>query len=346
MTTAGIAATSPIAVASKASAMPGATTARLVVCACEMPMKAFMMPQTVPKRPTKGAVEPIVAKTPVPRDMRRAAAASMRDRREVTRSFSPSPDTWSSEPAESAVSSSAARTSRAPGPLLWPSARPAWFSVAALPIACAARRARSLPPRISSDLASHIVQVTKDAKASPIITAFTTMSAAMNMPHGDRSCGRVRDVAVEGPVSIGVVSVGVISAGVVSPGCIAGGTTASGAASAGAGAGAAIAGAAPGCSWAAVPPADRTTDASNAAIKPCLDKGFSLIPTATSLHIADGLAGDGVRKHANLDAENSFEHVANARLTMKHEFTSQQLKRLFESTKSRDAGFASKFETK
>ncbi len=46
--------------------MPGATTARLVVCASEMPMKAFMMPQTVPNRPTNGAVEPIVARTPVP----------------------------------------------------------------------------------------------------------------------------------------------------------------------------------------------------------------------------------------------------------------------------------------
>ena len=39
--------------------MPGATTARLVVCDFEMPMKLFMMPQTVPNRPTKGAVAPM-----------------------------------------------------------------------------------------------------------------------------------------------------------------------------------------------------------------------------------------------------------------------------------------------
>jgi hypothetical protein len=39
MMTAGIAATSPSAVASSASAMPGATTARLVVFDCEMPIK-------------------------------------------------------------------------------------------------------------------------------------------------------------------------------------------------------------------------------------------------------------------------------------------------------------------
>ena len=52
--------------ASNASAMPGATTARLVVWLSEMPMKLFMMPQTVPNSPTKGAVAPIVASTPVP----------------------------------------------------------------------------------------------------------------------------------------------------------------------------------------------------------------------------------------------------------------------------------------
>ena len=58
MTTAGIAATRPSAVASSASAMPGATIARLVVCASEMPMKLFMIPQTVPNSPTNGAVAP------------------------------------------------------------------------------------------------------------------------------------------------------------------------------------------------------------------------------------------------------------------------------------------------
>src|SRR5215470_13687403 len=51
--------------------------------------------------------------------------------------------------------------------------------------ALALRRAK----RSSSHLASQTVQVTSDANASPIITAFTTMSALMNMPHGDRSCG-------------------------------------------------------------------------------------------------------------------------------------------------------------
>ncbi|MOA52869.1 hypothetical protein D3C78_1762350 [compost metagenome] len=39
------------------------------------------------------------------------------------------------------------------------------------------------------DFATQTVQVTSDAKASPIITPFTTQSAAMNMPQGDRLCG-------------------------------------------------------------------------------------------------------------------------------------------------------------
>jgi hypothetical protein len=67
MITAGIAANKPIAVASNASAMPGATTAKLVVCALDMPMKLFMMPHTVPNNPTNGAVAPMVASNPVPR---------------------------------------------------------------------------------------------------------------------------------------------------------------------------------------------------------------------------------------------------------------------------------------
>src|SRR5262249_40744327 len=44
--------------------------------------------------------------------------------------------------------------------------------------------------RSSSVLATHTVQVTSDAKASPMITAFTTRSEFSNMPQGDRSSGR------------------------------------------------------------------------------------------------------------------------------------------------------------
>ena len=41
----------------------------------------------------------------------------------------------------------------------------------------------------SITLVSHTDQVTTEAKARPIITAFTILSAAMNMPIGVRSCG-------------------------------------------------------------------------------------------------------------------------------------------------------------
>ena len=48
--------------ANSASAMPGATTAKLVFLLLAMPWKAVMMPQTVPNSPTKGATEPTVAR--------------------------------------------------------------------------------------------------------------------------------------------------------------------------------------------------------------------------------------------------------------------------------------------
>ncbi len=58
-----MAAMSPIAVANRASAMPGATTASDVVCWPAMARKLVMMPHTVPNRPTKGPAEPTVAST-------------------------------------------------------------------------------------------------------------------------------------------------------------------------------------------------------------------------------------------------------------------------------------------
>ncbi len=80
----------PMAVASSASAMPGATTARLVVCACEMPIKEFMMPQTVPNRPTKGANGADGRQHARAAGHRRPARTSRRVSAEVTRSLTPS----------------------------------------------------------------------------------------------------------------------------------------------------------------------------------------------------------------------------------------------------------------
>ena len=59
----------------------------------------------------------------------------------------------------------------------------AWLSVSI--IVCIRRRTI----KSSIALANQIVQVSTDAKARPTMTALTTMSAAMNMPHGDRSRG-------------------------------------------------------------------------------------------------------------------------------------------------------------
>ena len=60
-------------------------------------MKLFMMPQTVPNRPTKGAVAPMVASTPVPRFMSRPAATSRRASRVAIRSLMPALSTRSAD---------------------------------------------------------------------------------------------------------------------------------------------------------------------------------------------------------------------------------------------------------
>ena len=41
--------------------------------------------------------------------------------------------------------------------------------------------------------ATQTVQVTSEATARPIMTAFTMVSACRNMPQGERSCGNAQD---------------------------------------------------------------------------------------------------------------------------------------------------------
>ena len=60
--TAGMAANRPRAVANNASAIPGATIAKLVFLEMAIDWNEFIIPQTVPNKPMKGAVDPIVAK--------------------------------------------------------------------------------------------------------------------------------------------------------------------------------------------------------------------------------------------------------------------------------------------
>ena len=58
----GMAAASPAAVATSASAMPGATVASVAFPVIAMPEKAFMIPHTVPNRPMNGVALPVVAR--------------------------------------------------------------------------------------------------------------------------------------------------------------------------------------------------------------------------------------------------------------------------------------------
>ena len=137
MMTAGIAATRPIAVASSASAMPGATTARLVVCDFEMPMKLFMMPQTVPNSPTKGDVAPMVASRPMPSRIRRASARTISAKLEAARSLMPASLEM---PADSRASRIAAASNDASTLPLAPSANCASASDRASAILASAER--------------------------------------------------------------------------------------------------------------------------------------------------------------------------------------------------------------
>ena len=77
---AGMAAIRPMPVASSASAMPGATVARSVFFVAAICVNACMIPNTVPKSPMNGAVEPVVARYPMPlpsRSPSRAIATSI-----------------------------------------------------------------------------------------------------------------------------------------------------------------------------------------------------------------------------------------------------------------------------
>jgi hypothetical protein len=78
----------PIAVATSASAIPPATAPRPVDFSAAMPRNALMMPTTVPNRPTKGAVEPMVARLDTPRFNSECTMAWARSRARLDASIS------------------------------------------------------------------------------------------------------------------------------------------------------------------------------------------------------------------------------------------------------------------
>ncbi len=82
------------------------------------------MPHTVPNRPTKGAVAPMVARMPVPRALRRAIAACARSSRSATRSAKP----LSKAMSDMRASRSADCTKKATASVSFPVARAASLS--------------------------------------------------------------------------------------------------------------------------------------------------------------------------------------------------------------------------
>ncbi len=171
-------------------------------------MKLFMIPHTVPNRPTNGAVAPMVASTPVPRLARRPLAAASRSRLAATRSLRPSRS--SRAPPDNRHSSrAAARKASARGSISAASRLGAWDS------ATSARFCRRVSSASSRLLATSTIQVINDATSRPIITAFTTQSACRNMPSGVRSWGRVS--APAGDAAAGASIAGAVAGSPASP---------------------------------------------------------------------------------------------------------------------------------
>ncbi len=158
--------------------------ARFVVCDFEMPIKLFMMPQTVPNSPTKGDVAPMVASNPMPSRIRRASARTISPKLDAARSLMPA----SLEiPADIRASRMAAASNENSTLPFEPSANCASASDRASAILPSAARRLRCTTDSSIIFAIKIVQVTSDAKARPIMTALTTTSADRNIDHGENS---------------------------------------------------------------------------------------------------------------------------------------------------------------
>ncbi|MNQ53452.1 hypothetical protein D3C85_674910 [compost metagenome] len=93
--------------------------------------------------------------------------------------------------ADSFTSSRASWTSRREMQELFFAVSPASPRVREPFRAWSSRRRRRLAASSSKPLAIHTVQVNTEARARPIITAFTTISAFWYMPQGDRSWARI-----------------------------------------------------------------------------------------------------------------------------------------------------------
>ena len=167
---------SPMAVAMRASAMPGATVASDTLFIAPMAWKACMMPQTVPKSPMKGAVLEVVASMESEERRRRISSAmpKCRARRTLSlRSLAASPVALmrlNSRTARRVMPKSGERSSSASAPRAW--FREGAASMPSMPAAArrlAANRASHLPPMKA--------QLTSDMKSSKTRTALETRVA-------------------------------------------------------------------------------------------------------------------------------------------------------------------------
>ena len=155
-----------------------------------------MMPQTVPSRPMKGAVEPVVARsgrpgcrrlTSVPSCVR--MARSMRSRRSALVSLA----SWSRQASRPASITRPASPRRSPSS----SAR----------TACSKARACRWAARRRSTLSKITVQQQIEASTRRIITPLTTGSACRNRPTNENSCEAAacaatsRDGTSDGPAA-------------------------------------------------------------------------------------------------------------------------------------------------
>jgi hypothetical protein len=146
-------------------------------------MKLFMIPQTVPNRPTKGAVAPMVARTPVPRLMRR-----LQRRLEP---FQPGVDALLQTIFVGDPLAQAEFCDRFPA-----KARRRLFKVGKFGVSQSlngverGKRGPGLPARFHEFDCLGEPHRPGDDRSGPIMTAFTTTSSLMNIPHGDRSRGR------------------------------------------------------------------------------------------------------------------------------------------------------------
>src|SRR5262245_37417267 len=173
-----------MAVARSASALPGATTARFVVCKSENPMNQLMMPQTVPNRPTNGAVAPIVASMPIPKRTRRASERVISEKLDATRSLTPAS---LSRPGESLISSMAAATKERITLRSDDSIDDASPNVRAAVTEFTAPCNLRFAIKSSTNFAMKIVHVTNDAKTNPAMMACTMRLADTNIDQGDNS---------------------------------------------------------------------------------------------------------------------------------------------------------------